>query len=567
MLAANTTVFPTSFFAGSDSGWRSPVAGLLPVIWLLVLLAVTILILCVRAVHHRGWRWTPARTAAVSVAAFLAALPWLPLPPSSAAHGPGASPHVVILGIDSLRNDLLIPRRGAANVPNVRAFLEGARRFDDATTPLARTYASWMSILTGRHPVATNARYNLMPRHLVREGDTLGKALRTHGYRTTFAIDETRFANFDSSFGFDRLITPPVGAIDFLLSYAGDMPLVNLLASTSAGRVLFPANHANRAANVTYLPHDFVRRLRREIRVDGPSFLAIHLTLGHWPYAWAGQTVPRRPDDFRKSYGEAIRVVDRQFAEVLDALGDAGVLDNAIVVLLSDHGEALGADDDSIIRRTGTSQQIWDSLWGHGTSVLSPHQYQVLLAIRAYGRASLPGPDRDYDWPVTLEDLRPTLEELVTGAAPAGVDGISLVPYMAGRETADTLTKRIRFTETDLTTASLRAGQFVASAIAEEAAAYYELDGHSGWVQLREDRLAELIARKQRAAISKDSLLAVLPAQDGSPAQFLFSRRLDPLPKALEGPPDRWTEGEARRLRSALEARYPGELPGAAVLP
>ena len=567
-FAANSSLFTTSVFAGQASIWGEPIAGLLPVAWLTILLAAAVLALAARAIRRTGWRWrwTSARVAVLVVAAVVAALAWLS-PQSLATHGAAVAPNIVVIGIDSLRNDLQIPRRGAADVPAVRAFLDGARRFSDATTPLARTYASWVSILTGRHPVTTNARYNLMPRRLVHEGDTLGKALRAHGYRATYATDETRFANFDASFGFDQLLKPPTGAIDFLASYAGDMPLVNLVAATPAGGLLFPANRANRAANVTYRPRDFVRRLERELRVDGPSFFAIHLTLAHWPYAWAGKPVPARPGDYRTSYEDAIRTADRQFADVLAVLADAGVLDNAIVVLLSDHGEALGADDDSIIRQTGTAQQVWDSLWGHGTSVLSPHQYQVLLAMRAYGRAKLPGPEGDYDWPVTLEDLRPTLEELATGTPPAGVDGISLVPYMAEPGLASTLRNRIRFTETDLNTASLQAGRFEASAIAEEAAAYYELDPASGWVQLREARLPALIARKQRAALSQDGFLAALPAQDGDPARVLFSSRQAPLPRALQGPPTDWPEGEARRLLAALESRYPGELPVPVGLP
>ena len=58
---------------------------------------------------------------------------------------------------------------------------------------------------------------------------------------------------------------PPVGAADFLLGYAGDMPLVNLVAATPFGGLLFPSNHANRGAVVTYRPAHFVRRLEREI--------------------------------------------------------------------------------------------------------------------------------------------------------------------------------------------------------------------------------------------------------------------------------------------------------------
>ena len=168
--------------------------------------------------------------------------------------------------------------------------------------------------------------------------------------------------------------------------------------------------------------------------------------------------------------------MDRQFGDVMRLLASKGVLENAIVVLLSDHGEALGGEDDSMLRQTGSSREIWDSLWGHGTSVMSPHQYQVLLAIRAFGRARLPGPERDYDWPVTLEDLRPTLEELATGGAPAAVDGLSLVPFMAETARASALSSRIRFTETDFNTPRTLAGRYEVSGIVDEAAVFYEID-------------------------------------------------------------------------------------------
>jgi arylsulfatase A-like enzyme len=451
----------------------------------------------------------------------------------------------VIIGIDSLRNDLTVPRHGQAATPEIRKFIDGSRRFNDAVSPLPRTYGAWVSILTGRHPVSTNARVNLMPRALVREGETLAEALRATGYRTLYATDEVRFANIDRSFGFDQLIAPPVGAGDFLLGFAGEMPLLI---------------HANRAAYVTYRPEQFLRRLEREMSIDNPTFATIHLTLAHWPYAWAGMPVPSVPDAYRDTYGKAVSEVDRQFGAVMQLLADKHVLDNAIVVLLSDHGEALGGESDSMLRATGTSREIWDSLWGHGTSVMSPHQYQVLLAVRAYGRARLPGPEQDYDWPVSLEDLRPTLEQFATGRAPTSVDGTSLIPYMEEPERANELRPRLRFTETDFNTPGTLAGDYEVAGIIDEAALYYEIDPASGWVQFRKDRLPELLARKQRAVISSDALLAAIPGLSGKGPRYLLTSRHDPHPRTLEGPPDRSEEPEARRLWDALQARFPGEL-------
>jgi hypothetical protein len=566
-MTANTTWFSSSVFASDESWWRGRLMGVHPVLIVATLIALVVAGLAVRALP-RLWSPRPAATIAV-VAALVVLAIVLSTPRLVGASTPAAvsTPHIVIIGIDSLRNDLKLPRRGEATTPNIRDFLAGARRFNDATTPLARTYPSWLSILTGRHPVTTNARVNLMPRGQVHEGETLAAALRHHGYRAIYATDEVRFANFDRSFGFDEVITPPVGASDFILGYVGDMPLINLVASTSAGGMIFPSNYANRAAFVTYRPGQFLHRLEHELRIEGPTFLALHLTLAHWPYAWAGMRVPRRPEQYRDAYGAAVAEVDRQFEAVIHILTAAHVLDDAIVVLLSDHGEALGADDDSMLRKIGTGDEIWNSLWGHGTSVMSPNQYRVLLAMRAFGRARLPGPKRDYDWPVSLEDLRPTLEQYATGKSPANVDGISLLPYLADPGLATQLAGRVRFTETDFNTADTLAGRYQESGIIAEAAAFYELDPKSGWVQFRENRLPELLAHKQRAALSSHTLLAAIPGSPGQGTRYLLTSRDKPDPRVLEGPPDASRDPEARRLWDALQARFPGELPAESDLP
>ena len=398
---------------------------------------------------------------------------------------------------------------------------------------------------------------------LVREGDTLADVLRLRCYRSVYATDEVRFANFDESFGFDQLITPPMGASDFLLGTAGDLPLVNLVAGTRIGGWLFPSNHANRAAYVTYEPSQFLSRLDRELNVTAPSFFAIHLTLSHWPYSWAGQALPTTPQALRPAYRDSIEAVDRQFQGVMQLLRHKGVLDNAIVVVLSDHGDALGFPSDSMLRKTGNHREIWDSLWGHGTSVMSPHQYSVVLALRGFGRAALPGKPTVHDWPVSLEDVRPTLEELVTGEAPVRVDGVSLAPYLEVPWRGDSLDGRIRFTETCFNTVKLMEGKFEASGLAREAATYFQIDPQTSWVQLRPDRLREIMAKKQRAAISRDALLAEVPSWTDDSVSYLYSERLSPIPRRLNGPPNPADDPEAARLWAALAARFPGELPPA----
>ena len=333
---------------------------------------------------------------------------------------------------------------------------------------------------------------------------------------TIYATDETRFANFDATYGFDRMIMPPVGAADFLLGFAGDMPLVNLVAATPFGGLLFPSNHANRGYVVTYRPEHFVRRLEREIGIDAPTFLTVHLTLAHWPYAWAGTDVPTSPRNIvphtRKRWpkwiGNSATSCDCSRAKACSRTRSSCCCPTT--------ARRWAAKMTRCSGKRASSREIWDSLWGHGTSVMSPHQFQVLLAVRAFGRAQLPGPERDYDWPVIARRPAPH-------AGRAG-DGRTLrrpstaspsCPSWRTNARASTLSSRIRFTETDFNTPRTLAGRYEVSGIVDEAAVFYEIDLASGWVQFRADRLPDLLAAKQRAALSPGSLLAAIPGPSG----------------------------------------------------
>jgi hypothetical protein len=171
------------------------------------------------------------------------------------AAGQSDRPHLVLIGVDSLRCDVVGAGREPGLTPNIDNFVRNeSQLFTDAITPLARTFPAWTSILTGRYPRATGARENLVARSSLSMVDTLADLMRANGYRTIFATDEVRFSNIDKSFGFDQAITPTVGAADFLLGKANDLPLANLVANSWLGKWMFPATYGNRAATVTYRP-------------------------------------------------------------------------------------------------------------------------------------------------------------------------------------------------------------------------------------------------------------------------------------------------------------------------
>jgi hypothetical protein len=450
--------------------------------------------------------------------------------------------HVILIGIDSLRTDGTYPRGDGRLTPHLDRFLSQSLVFADAITPLARTYPAWVSLLTGRHPHSTGAFVNLAPRNTVDTAGSLPEMLRANAYRTVYAIDEVRFSNIDASYGFDQTISPPIGAADFVLSIVNDLPLANLVLNTRLGARLFPCCHANRSAAVTYDPDSFLVRLENELRFEEPTFLALHLTLGHWPYRW--RDAPSPPVDESALYRAAIRRVDEQFASVMKMLASKGALQSALVVVFSDHGEAL-AEADAAHAPTG-----------HGTSVLSPQQYQILLAWRTFGTTPFGALGaQTLDAPASLEDVAPTVAEGLGLASRRGFDGLSLLPLLRSRSAPPSFGERVRFTETEFNPPGFAPGQVPTAAQLREAVDRYVVDRATGRLELRPESIGRLmLANRQYAAMSATRLLAALPENGGF--RYTLVDRASAVPARSLKPEDIASDPELSRLWAALQDRF-----------
>lgn len=478
-------------------------------------------------------------------------------------------PHVIVVGIDSLRPDLVGNGHGLTLTPNVSWFMRSATTFDDVTTPLARTFPSWVTILSGQHPVRSGARDNLMPASLLHVGPTLAQQLRASGYATAYATDEVRYSSIDQSFGFDRVMTPRIGAADFLVPRWADLPWSNLFANTRVAEWLLPNIYGNRAASKFYRPSTFVEWVDRNVDFSRPTFLAVHLTLAHLPYVWGDLegSADWLPEPIHQ-YSNAVIGVDRQFGELMRALQRRGALDNAIVVVLSDHGEALGLPQDNLIRSEQFRAAVGlaaDSMNGHGTGVLSTSQYQVLLAIRRPGRYAGSGgssaqPPRSLA-PASLEDLAPTLLTMLgMPYDPANFDGVSLAGELTSGRAAVSLTSRVRFVETGLTTTAMRAGNFSEAANAKEALRFYTVDAETGRVMFRPERMNFLLGAKERAAISGEWLLAAIPEPGESHHKYILINRAGGAPRIVTDDPQTVDDSVFAELWQAMRRRFGPEL-------
>ena len=311
-------------------------------------------------------------------------------------------PNIIIVGVDSLRPDFLGFFGHAQRTPFFDHFLNQAIVFSDAVTPLARTFPSWTSILTGEYPKTIGIRTNLAEHEYINLSSALPFILKQSGYETAYAADETRFSNIGTEYGFQHVITPPVGLNDFLLGTFNDFPLSNLLINTIVGKWLFPYSYANRPAYFAYEPDRFLEMIEAYLSKPKtkPLFLAIHFCLPHYPYLWAG--LSGRLYEPLARYERSIQRVDQQLSDFFGLLQKAHLLDRAIVVLLSDHGEAMELPGDRITEKAlfrsdnpkkpfplfyppGLDHEEVNQSVGHGTDVLSLTQYHTLLALKLYG--------------------------------------------------------------------------------------------------------------------------------------------------------------------------------------
>lgn len=449
-------------------------------------------------------------------------------PPATVPAGQTTQPNIIIIGLDSVRPDFI----NKASTPTVDAFLASGAVFAKTYTPFARTYPSWISILTGKNPKHHGARFNLAESPQVLQNEMLSRRLRDAGYATLFATDEARFSDIHTAYGFDQVVRPGRGLADFILGSLTDFPLTNLLVNMPGGQWLFPYNYANRAAYVTYQPENFLRKVNRALLArdsSKPLFLSIHLCLAHWPFTWAsdGDTTDYLPAKYELS----VEGVDTQLGQLLKMLKQDGLLEHSLVVLLSDHGTTMGLPDDRIVKKekyVGDQVKLnllsvsklvsapdfsWHSerdftintSYGQGTDVLSLKQYHSLLAFKGFG---VDLPKRMVETTTSLMDVAPTILDFLQLPALASADGISLYPAIAQ---GSGLPERPIYIETGEMIDGMAIDNADVARIVHSAIRAYQVDRASGAVVMTNAGKEAGMYNKQYAVIFGGQMLAQYP--------------------------------------------------------
>ena len=437
--------------------------------------------------------------------------------------------NIIIIGIDSLSASAFDANRPF--LPHLSALFDYAVRFEHAYTPLARTFPAWMSILSGQSPVEHGAIFNLRNIAHVQRDELLTHDLRRQGYRTALAIDERRFCNIDESFGFDRVVGPQVGAMDFILQEFNDTPLTNLALQTRLGAWFFPYSWINVASHANYNAERFVNEAISAIDDAQRRFLAIHFESAHFPFKSRHARRKIKSDNsFERRYLEALTGVDTQVGRLVAGLRANGTLDNALVILLSDHGEALGELE---FATTQNGQPLPIKSYGHGVQILSDIQHRVVFGLIPFegGLPTYAVAERR-DELVSLMDIREIIRNYAQGGRIELPNPRSCIPVETG----------IRFA------AAADYSSMSESELAAQSASFYEI-GINGRLQIREDRLGTLIEIKDVGLRCQDRLTYF-----NSNAQAYYAYRLDNEHGLVEITPPTGDMQEIKELRARLLA-------------
>ena len=370
--------------------------------------------------------------------------------------------NVLIITLDTTRAD----RIGAygdrtAVTPNLDRLAQEGVLFEQAVTAAPLTLPAHSTLFTGllppRHGVRDNGGYVLDPRH-----ETLAKSLKGAGFSTGAFVGAFVL---DAKWGLDQGFDTYVDQFD-----------VSKYRSVSLGDVARCADEVVENAMPWLEKH------------AGERFFAwLHFYDPHSPYD------PPEPFKSRfrdRPYAGEISFVDHQAGRVLQWLDTRGLSDKTIVIAVGDHGESLNEHGE------GT----------HGLFI-----YDATTRVPLIVRAPLDAVrGRRVKSVVRVEDVMPTVLDLLGRPAPAQIQGRSLLPLMTGDSAdlnldaySESLYPRNHYGWSDLR--ALRSGRF--KFIATTKPELYDLERDPG-------ELTNLYAERRQLADRMAAELQRLGAED-----------------------------------------------------
>jgi arylsulfatase A-like enzyme len=315
-------------------------------------------------------------------------------------------PNLLLISIDTLRPDHLASYGYERDTsPAIGRLARQGVLWEHAYAPSPATVASHASLFSGRHPYQHRTLNYASP--LPDAERTLAEILGESGYRTFAVATSIRFhdgSGFAQGFEhYESLHEQPKNARGAL---ATDRVLE--LVRSDDSRPFFGFVHYFGPHTPYWPPAEWRARWHKGAEPELPG--------GPGPYVHSrrepGQEVPLETLRYLEAlYDAEISYLDSDLARLLDGLAAAGLADDTLVVLVSDHGEEFKEHGGLAHART-----------------LFEEALRVPLLMRF--PAELPGGLR-VARPAQLVDVAPTVLELLGLPVPVDLPGRSLVEDVA----------------------------------------------------------------------------------------------------------------------------------------
>jgi choline-sulfatase len=314
-------------------------------------------------------------------------------------------PEVFLITIDTLRADHVhCYGYEPIQTPALDGLANDGIRFSQAFTPSPITNTSHTSILTGLLPSSHGVTDFAIP--LAAAHPTLAELLKKNGYKTAAFIGAVILDSKTLAPGLDR-------GFDFYDNFPE-----HAQTKSRWGRVERRGMDVVQHAETWMTAHP-----------AGPHFVWIHLYDPHDPY----EPPPTYSLTYKdRLYDGEIAYADSALAHFIAYLKKGGRYENALIVVVGDHGEGLGEHHENT----------------HGIFLYDSTTHVPLIVKMPGKLPAKPGSVKTLNMveaQVRTTDILPTITDLLHVPPPEVLDGESLKPYFAGTESKD----RIAVGETD----------------------------------------------------------------------------------------------------------------------
>jgi arylsulfatase len=323
--------------------------------------------------------------------------------------------HVILITVDTLRADHLGLRIGGRDLtPALSELSASSVRFAEASSVASETSPAIAALMTGLLPTRTGVIGN---RHQLPPGPpTLASVLASHGFRTAALITNPVLAEpFGFARGFDEYVL--LGArsgevkargIDLAAELRRRLPALSRADRLFLWLHYFDPHGPYRPSEpvLSRLPVDAFGESRRIARCP-PGQNGGFRCIPHYQQVGLGPEPSDDARDYLRRYAGEVVEADSAIAAVLETSELRSILEESVLVVTADHGEALDG--------------AHDFFFSHG-SLLTEDQIRVPLLVRARGLA--PSVARD---PASLVDVAPTILSLLELPPLPDADGRDLL--------------------------------------------------------------------------------------------------------------------------------------------